>query len=177
MPISDTFAISAAKTQEDLDAVLQLFEAYALALGIDLSFQDFASELASLPGKYALPTGCLLLARDTEGRGVGCVGLRPLPMTEDGGGGGGGGDAVPGGSCCEMKRLYVDPSQRGSGLGRMLADRVIVGARRLGYQRMRLDTLPSMQSARALYKALGFNEIEPYYRTPIQGTIFMELEL
>ncbi|KAI7200750.1 hypothetical protein D0869_00594 [Hortaea werneckii] len=173
MPVSDPFAISAAKTQEDLDAVLQLFEAYALVLGIDLSFQDFASELASLPGKYALPTGCLLLARDTEGRGGGCVGLRPLPMTEDGGGG----DAVAGGSCCEMKRLYVDPSQRGSGLGRMLAERVIVEARRLGYQRMRLDTLPSMQSARTLYKALGFKEIESYYRTPIQGTIFMELEL
>ncbi|KAI7217981.1 hypothetical protein KC333_g3893 [Hortaea werneckii] len=173
MPVSDLFAISAAKTQEDLDAVLQLFEAYALALGIDLSFQDFAAEVANLPGKYAPPTGCLLLARDTEGRGVGCVGLRPLPMTEDGGGD----DAATGVSCCEMKRLYVDPSQRGSGLGRILAERVIVEARSLGYQRMRLDTLPSMQSARALYKALGFKEIEPYYRTPIQGTIFMELEL
>lgn len=171
MPNSDSFVISPAESQGDLNAVIQLFEAYALALGIDLSFQDFAAEVANLPGKYALPTGCLLLARDTEGRGVGCVGLRPLPMTEDGSG------ADAGVSCCEMKRLYVDPSQRGSGMGRILAEKVIVEARRMGYQRMRLDTLPSMQSARTLYKALGFKDIEPYYRTPIQGTIFMELEL
>ncbi|RMY71836.1 hypothetical protein D0863_04894 [Hortaea werneckii] len=135
MTTSDSFVISPAETQEDFNAVLQLFEAYALALGIDLSFQDFAAEVASLPGKYALPTGCLLLARDQEGQG------------------------------------------RGSGLGKMLAERVIVEARRMGYQKMRLDTLPSMQSARALYKAGGFEEIEPYYRTPIQGTIFMELQL
>ncbi|KAI6893187.1 hypothetical protein D0869_06216 [Hortaea werneckii] len=173
MTTPDPFVISPAETQEDLNAVRQLFEAYALALGIDLSFQDFTSELASLPGKYAPTTGCLLLARDREGRGVGCVGLRPLPMIEDGGGD----DAAAGVSCCEMKRLYVDPSQRGSGLGRTLAERVIVEAKRMGYQRMRLDTLPSMQSARTLYKALWFREIEPYYRTPIQGTIFMELEL
>ncbi|GAB1741887.1 hypothetical protein NU219Hw_g7293t1 [Hortaea werneckii] len=173
MPSHDSFVISPAETQEDLHAVLQLFEAYALALGIDLSFQDFAAEVANLPGKYALPTGCLLLARDTEGRSVGCVGFRPLSV--DGNDGGDGTDTA--GLCCEMKRLYVDPSQRGSGMGKMLAERVIVEARRMGYQRMRLDTLPSMQSARALYKALGFREIEPYYRTPIQGTIFMELEL
>ncbi|KAI7227392.1 hypothetical protein KC330_g8423 [Hortaea werneckii] len=173
MTTSDSFGISPAETQEDFNAVLQLFEAYALALGIDLSFQDFAAEVASLPGKYALPTGSLLLARDREGRGVGCVGLRPLSIHEDDGGNGAGAT----GSCCEMKRLYVDPSQRGSGLGRTLAERLIVEARRMRYQKMRLDTLPSMQSARALYKALGFKEIEPYYRTPIQGTIFMELEL
>ncbi|KAI6821887.1 hypothetical protein KC340_g12690 [Hortaea werneckii] len=173
MPSQGPFATSPAETQEDLNAVRQLFEAYALALGIDLSFQDFAAEVANLPEKFALPTGCLLLARDPEGHGVGCVGLRPLSVDEDDGG------DWPGaaGSCCEMKRLYVDPSQRGSGLGRMLAERVIVEARSLGYQRMRLDTLPWMQSARTLYKALGFREIEPYYRTPIQGTIFMELEL
>ncbi|RMZ00970.1 hypothetical protein D0862_06546 [Hortaea werneckii] len=173
MPSPDRFVISPAERQEDLHAALQLFEAYALALGIDLSFQDFADEVANLPGKYARPTGCLLLARDTEGRGVGCVGLRPLSVDEDDGGDA----AVAASSCCEMKRLYVDPSQRGSGMGKMLAERVIVEARRMGYQRMRLDTLPSMQSARALYKALGFREIEPYYLTPIQGTIFMELEL
>ncbi|KAI7086245.1 hypothetical protein KC356_g5211 [Hortaea werneckii] len=172
MSNSDAFVISATETQEDLKAVLELFKAYALALGIDLSFQDFASEVASLPGKYAYPTGCLLLARNREGRGVGCVGLRPLPVDKDDGG-----IAGAGSSCCEMKRLYVDPSQRGSGLGKMLAEAVIREARRMGYQRMRLDTLPSMQSARALYKALGFREIEPYYLTPIDGTIFMELKL
>ncbi|KAI7280701.1 hypothetical protein KC345_g4619 [Hortaea werneckii] len=174
MPSSDPFTISPAKTQEDLNAVSQLFEAYALALGIDLSFQAFASEVATLPGKYASPTGCLLVARDRGGRSVGCVGLRRLPADEDDGG-----DDSPraGVSCCEMKRLYVDPSQRGSGLGRLLAESVVSEARRMGYRRMRLDTLPSMLSARALYKTLGFREIEPYYRTPIDGTIFMELEL
>ncbi|KAI6878436.1 hypothetical protein KC360_g8217 [Hortaea werneckii] len=172
MSNSDPFVISLTETQEDLNAVGQLFKAYALAFGIDLSFQDFASEVASLPGKYSQPTGCLLLARNREGRSVGCVGLRPLPVDEDDGG-----NAVVGSSCCEMKRLYVDPSQRGSGLGKMLAEEAIREARRMGYQRMRLDTLPSMQSARALYKALGFREIEPYYLTPIDGTIFMELEL
>ncbi|KAI6805397.1 hypothetical protein KC332_g4494 [Hortaea werneckii] len=172
MSDSDPFVISPTETQEDLNAVLQLFKAYALALGIDLSFQDFASEVASLPGKYAYPTGCLLLARDGEGRSVGCVGLRPLSADE-----GDGCNAAMGSSCCEMKRLYVDPSQRASGLGKMLAEEAIREARRIGYQRMRLDTLPSMHSARALYKALGFREIEPYYPTPIDGTIFLELEL
>ncbi|GAB1733360.1 hypothetical protein NU195Hw_g7970t1 [Hortaea werneckii] len=175
MSDSNPFTISPAKTQEDLLAVCQLFEAYALALGIDLSFQDFASEIATLPGKYSSPTGCLLLARDSAGRGVGCVGLRPLPVDEDDGDDDD--DMAAGVTCCEMKRLYVDPSQRGSGLGRLLAERVVSEARRMGYRRMRLDTLPSMQSARALYKALGFREIEQYYRTPIDGTIFMELEL
>ncbi|KAI7198648.1 hypothetical protein KC343_g9568 [Hortaea werneckii] len=172
---SNPFTISPAETQEDLNAIVQLFEAYALALGIELSFQDFASEVASLPGKYASPTGCLFLARDGAGRGVGCVGLRPLPVNEDDGGNDD--DVAAEVTCCEMKRLYVDPNQRGSGLGRLLAERVVCEASRMGYQRMRLDTLPSMLSARALYKALGFREIEPYYRTPIDGTIFMELEL
>ncbi|KAI6861262.1 hypothetical protein KC343_g5554 [Hortaea werneckii] len=175
MPSSDPFTIFPAKTQEDLNAIVQLFKAYALALGIDLTFQDFASEVATLPGKYASPTGCLLLARDVAGRGVGCVGLRPLPAKQDDGGGDDG--VAAGVPCCEMKRLYVDPSQRGSGLGRLLAERVVCEARSMGYRRMRLDTLPSMLSARALYKALGFREIEPYYQTPIDGTIFMELEL
>ncbi|KAI7350053.1 hypothetical protein KC320_g5727 [Hortaea werneckii] len=87
MPSSDPFTIFPAKTQEDLNAIVQLFKAYALALGIDLTFQDFASEVATLPGKYASPTGCLLLARDVAGRGVGCVGLRPLPAKQDDGGG------------------------------------------------------------------------------------------
>ncbi|KAI6818664.1 hypothetical protein KC327_g9690 [Hortaea werneckii] len=176
MSTSHPFTISPAKTQEDLNAIVQLFKAYALALGIDLTFQDFASEVATLPAKYASPTGCLLLARDSAGRGVGCVGLRPLRDEEDDGGGDDDGVAA-GVSCCEMKRLYVDPSQRGSGLGRLLAERVVCEARRMGYRRMRLDTLPSMLSARARYKAVGFREIEPYYRTPIDGTIFMELEL
>ena len=139
-----------------------LFEAYAKSLGIDLSFQDFATEMKSMPGKYAPPNGSLLLARENvNGDAVGCVGLRSL-----------GGDR-----CCEMKRLYVDPKGRGLGVGKTLVEAVIEEAQRLGYQAMRLDTLPDMTSARKLYKSLGFTEISSYYDTPIEGTIFLELLL
>lgn len=157
-----SFSISRISNQSDLNEAIKLFEAYANSLGLDLTFQDFATEMASMPGKYAPPTGALLLARDNvTGEAIGCVGLRAM-----------GADAV-----CEMKRLYVDPKARGLGLGKALAEAVIEEARELGHRAMRLDTLPDMTSARALYKALGFAEIAPYYDTPVKGTIFLELAL
>ena len=144
----------------EMQIVRLLFGEYADALGIDLGFQHFAQELAELPGKYASPSGCILLAKVDE-QPAGCVALRAL--AED---------------ICEMKRLYVRPPYRKSGLGRMLAERVIEEARTLGYKRMRLDTFPHLMGrAVALYRALGFEEIPPYCDNPPPGALFMELEL
>lgn len=154
-----SFTILTVTSPEDLTETNRLFKAYAESLGIDLTFQDFATEMASMPGKYAPPTGSLLLARNNAGEAIGCVGLRGLS----------------GNNICEMKRLYVDPRGRGTGVGKALAERVVAEAKRLGYAAMRLDTLPHMESARRLYKNLGFGEISPYYETPLEGTIFLEL--
>ena len=149
--------IAPARSAGDLQDAVALFEAYAASLGIDLAYQDFAGELAAMPGKYAPPRGALLLARAAGGRAVGCVALRPLPA--DG--------------ACEMKRLYVAPAGRGGGLGRALVDAVLAEARRIGYREMRLDTLPTMAAALALYRSAGFRDIPPYYDTPVTGTIFL----
>lgn len=152
--------ITPASLPTDLPALTSLFRAYAASLPIDLGYQGFDGELASLPGKYAPPAGALLIARDAAGVALGCVAMRPLET-----------------DICEMKRLYVAPAGRGQGLGKALTLALIEAARASGYREMRLDTLPSMADAQKLYRALGFTEIAPYYDTPIEGTVFMALKL
>ena len=144
---------------EQIAIARMLFKEYEASLGIELTFQGFAQEVLALPGAYAPPAGRLLLATGGA-EAAGCVALRPLE-----------------GGICEMKRLYVRPTARGARLGRRLAETVIREARAIGYVRMRLDTLPSMKEAFALYQTLGFREIAPYYETPVVGTRFMELDL
>lgn len=144
---------------EELDAARRLVEDYVDSLGIDLGFQDIENELADFPGAYAPPQGSLLLAFD-EGEPIGCVAVRAFD-----------------GDCCEMKRLYVKPAGRGRGIGRALAVAAIEAARELGYRMMRLDTLAEMEAARALYRSLGFRDVDAYRYNPTPGTAFMELEL
>jgi ribosomal protein S18 acetylase RimI-like enzyme len=150
--------IVAGHGEEHVPVVRALFEEYAAALGVDLAFQDFDRELAELPGDYAPPGGRLLIALEPEP--AGCVALR---LYEPG--------------VCEMKRLYVRPAYRGTGLGRRLAEAIVEAGREAGYERMRLDTMPAMEAARALYRSLRFVEIEAYRFNPVHGTTYFELRL
>ena len=149
-----------ASSPNELDQARALFREYEAWLGLDLCFQNFEKELAELPGAYAPPAGRLLLAYEND-QLAGCVALRRLS------------DGV-----CEMKRLFLRPQFHGGGRGRQLAEGIIDEARSAGYERMRLDTLAAqMGKAIALYRSLGFKEIEPYYDNPVPGALFMELGL
>lgn len=149
-----------AQTPRDFEEARELFEEYADGLPLeDLEFQNFRAELDNINTFYSPPEGRLLLAR-WGNELVGCVAVRRITDT-----------------VCEMKRMYVRSSFRGEGLGRRLALEIIAEAKKLGYGRMRLDTLPSMKQAQELYKSLGFKIIEPYYNSPIEGMLFMEINL
>jgi len=148
-----------ASSSEHIQSARQLFEEYAAGLGIDMCFQSFDQELAELPGRYAPPLGRLLLAY-SDGKLAGCIALRSLES-----------------NICEMKRLFVRPDFRGHGLGRVLVDALVHEARTIGYERMRLDTLPGkMGTAFSLYQSIGFKEIPPYCIS-VEGAKFLELTL
>ena len=149
--------VEPATSPDAIATARELFSEYQRAIGVDLCFQGFQAELESLPGAYAPPRGRLLLAW-VDGEVAGCGALRPL-----------GGDAA------EMKRMWVRPAFRGRGLGRAVAEALLQAARAEGYARVRLDTLPVMTEARALYRSLGFVEVPPYNDNPHPGAIHMEL--
>jgi carbonic anhydrase len=144
-----------------LEQVRQYFRNYAGWLGVDLSYQNFEQEMASLPGAYTAPEGRLFFAK-VDGKPAGCVGVRPLPDSE---------------GVCEMKRLYVTPEERGQGVGAALALAAIKAAKEIGYRKLIIDTLPSMRMAVKLYRELGFTEAPSYYQTPVEGTMFLALDL
>lgn len=148
---------------DDLTALRAIFREYAASLDIDLGFQNFEEELATLPGEYAPPRGALLLAK-VDGEVAGCCALRPL-------------DTVDFPNACEMKRLYVRPAYRRLGLGRQLAEAIMDAARVSAYDHVLLDTLDDMEAARTLYEDLGFVEIPPYYHNPIAGAHYLRASL
>ncbi|HRD67568.1 MAG TPA: GNAT family N-acetyltransferase [Candidatus Competibacter sp.] len=148
-----------AQTASDIEIVRVLFREYQRFLGVDLCFQGFEEELATLPGRYAPPAGRLLLALDGA-HAAGCVALRPLDE-----------------GICEMKRLFVRPAYRGRGLGRDLAVQIVNEASALGYATMRLDTLEGLDSAMRIYESLGFRRCAPYYANPLPGVVYWERTL
>lgn len=153
------FVLSEARWPQDRAVVEGLFREYVAALGVDVSFQNIDDELAALPGRYARPEGCVLIAWAT-GAAAGVVARRSL-----------------GPGLCEMKRLYVPPQFRGGGVARSLAERLIADARAADCRTMLLDTLGSMQAARALYAQLGFRPIPPYYANPLPDVVYLGLDL
>ena len=154
-----SFELVEATSPAQVEACRELFLEYQRGLGVSLCFQGFDQELANLPGDYAPPRGRLYLAL-AAGKPVACVALRPLFHRD-----------------AEMKRLYVRSACRGSGLGRILAQRIIEDARKLGYDALKLDTLPAMKAAQRLYEDLGFRDTAPYNDNPVAGVRFMALDL
>jgi ribosomal protein S18 acetylase RimI-like enzyme len=152
-------SVREATTSKDFALAADLFREYARWLPFALDFQDFEEELSAFPSHYARPDGCILVCH-VDGELAGCVALRPLSE-----------------GVCEMKRLYVRPEARGRGAGRALAEAILVRAREIGYDRMRLDTMRSMEEANALYRSLGFREIDPYYENPFSDACFFEIRL
>ena len=153
--------ISRAESPQDLALARELFLEYGESLGFSLCFQGFDEELATLPGRYAPPSGIILLAKERDGL-AGCVAVRPLPPPE---------------GRCEMKRLFVRPAFRGRDIGRALAERAIAEARAMGHREMVLDTISSMTAAIELYRSLGFREIEPYTFNPLENAAYFGLAL
>ena len=153
-------SIRPATDPDDIPTIRALFRVYGEGIGIDLEFQHFEEELATLPGAYREPAGCLLLAEE-DGAPAGCVAIRPLEAP----------------SICELKRLYVSDAFRGRGLGRLLTLRALEEARERGYARVRLDTLPQMGPAIALYRDLGFEPIAAYTHNPHPGVLYFERAL
>jgi putative acetyltransferase len=153
------FELVEARGPREIEACRELFLEYQRGLGVSLCFQGFDAEVAGLPGDYAPPRGRLYLAL-AAGRPAGCVALRPLFHRD-----------------AEMKRLYVRPVHRGSGLGRLLAERIIGDARDRGYEALKLDTLPQMKAAQRMYEKLGFRDTSPYNDNPVGGVRFMVLDL
>lgn len=151
-----------ATSQQEIDEVRMLFREYETQLNVDLCFQQFEAELANLPGKYAPPSGTLLLATDGQ-RAVGCGALRKIGSLTD--------------RICEMKRLYVRPEARGLEIGKRIARRLIQEASGLGYTAMVLDTLDKLKTAIHLYQSLGFVPAKPYYNNPLPGVIYLKLNL
>ena len=159
MPVTLRNLTASNSDSEAIEHVRQFFRNYAAWLGVDLSFQNFDQEMASLPGAYATPEGRLFFA-EVDGQPAGCVGVRSFAE-----------------GICEMKRLYVEPGMRGLGVGRALALAAIKAAKTIGYRRLLIDTLPSMRMAVKLYRELGFTEAPAYYKTPVEGTMFLALDL
>ena len=160
---ASSIALRSADSGGDLAAVATLFREYAGSLGVDLRFQQFDAELASLPGAYAPPGGGLWLAF-VSGELAGCGAMRPLAHADHA-------------DACEMKRLYVRPAFRGHRLGRVLTGTILDAARRAGYAAILLDTLDAMEPARALYRSFGFREVPPYYANPIAGAHYLKADL
>ncbi|MGH9738850.1 MAG: GNAT family N-acetyltransferase [Candidatus Acidiferrales bacterium] len=151
--------IESAESPELIPMARKLFIEYSKSIEVDLCFQGFQDELTRLPGEYARPAGRLFLAFD-QSEAIGCGALRPID-----------------GDACEMKRLYVRPWFRGKGAGGAMIAALVCAAREIGYQKMRLDTLPMMETAIDIYRALGFKEIPPYRHNPVPGALYFELDL
>ncbi|KKZ62119.1 hypothetical protein EMCG_03413 [[Emmonsia] crescens] len=210
IPTTLAYTIRPVRTPEDLSATISLIKTYTSGLGVDLSYQDFDSEMARMPGSYAPPLGELFIAatnnefqiqnannnNNNPPQALGCIALRelhlllhgqpahaatsqldPAASDTDDGRAGASGNGKPNTKYCELKRLYVTPAARGLGVGKALVKAMLNVARKIGYEEVRLDTLPDMREAIAMYRGMGFGVVEKYYEKAIEGTVFLGLRL